>query len=62
MAGPLHPITLFNSVALLASIALSLVRLCLRKQPHKSTSYQVSPPTVKLKGTVELSMNDLREF
>uniref|UniRef100_A0A674PGJ1 Transmembrane protein 63C n=1 Tax=Takifugu rubripes TaxID=31033 RepID=A0A674PGJ1_TAKRU len=39
--GLLHPITLFNSVSLLASIALSLVGLCLRKQPHKSMSYQV---------------------
>lgn len=62
MSGPLHPITLFNSVALLAAIALSLVRLCLRKQPHKSTSYQVSSPTVKLKVNVELSMNELGEF
>ncbi|XP_029688774.1 calcium permeable stress-gated cation channel 1 isoform X2 [Takifugu rubripes] len=40
--GLLHPITLFNSVSLLASIALSLVGLCLRKQPHKSMSYQMS--------------------
>lgn len=58
MAGPLHPITLFNSVALLASIALSLVRLCLRKQPLKSTSYQVCSPTAKLNVNVELSMNE----
>ncbi|TNM95471.1 hypothetical protein fugu_016554 [Takifugu bimaculatus] len=40
--GLLHPITLFNSVSLLASIALCLVGLCLRKQPHKSMSYQMS--------------------
>lgn len=58
MSGPLHPITLFNSVALLAAVALSLVRLCLRKQPHKSTSYQVSSPSVRLKVNVELSMNE----
>lgn len=58
MSGPLHPITLFNLVALLAAVALSLVRLCLRKQPHKSTSYQVSSPSVKLKVNVELSMNE----
>uniref|UniRef100_A0A674PI69 Transmembrane protein 63C n=1 Tax=Takifugu rubripes TaxID=31033 RepID=A0A674PI69_TAKRU len=45
--GLLHPITLFNSVSLLASIALSLVGLCLRKQPHKSMSYQVGSATVK---------------
>lgn len=42
LTGPVHPITLFTLVSLLASIALSLFRLCLRKQPNKSTSYQVS--------------------
>uniref|UniRef100_A0A3Q3VRQ2 Uncharacterized protein n=1 Tax=Mola mola TaxID=94237 RepID=A0A3Q3VRQ2_MOLML len=40
--GPIHPITLFTSVSLLTCIAFSLFRLCLRKQPHKSTSYQMS--------------------
>uniref|UniRef100_A0A671UL01 Transmembrane protein 63C n=1 Tax=Sparus aurata TaxID=8175 RepID=A0A671UL01_SPAAU len=42
--GPMHPITLFTSVSLLSSIAFSLFRLCLKKQPDKSTSYQVSSP------------------
>uniref|UniRef100_A0A4W6F2D8 Transmembrane protein 63C n=1 Tax=Lates calcarifer TaxID=8187 RepID=A0A4W6F2D8_LATCA len=40
--GPVHPITLFTLVSLLSCIAFSLFRLCLRKQPDKSTSYQVS--------------------
>lgn len=62
MSGPLHPITLFNLVALLAAVALSLVRLCLRKQPHKSTSYQVSSPSVKLQVNVELSLNENLAF
>lgn len=61
MSGLLHPITLFNSVSLLAAVALFLVCLCLRKQPHKSTSYQVGSPSVKLKVNVELSVNDLGE-
>lgn len=42
VTGPVHPITLFTSVSLLFSIAFSLFRLCLRKQPDKSSSYQVS--------------------
>lgn len=42
ITGPAHPITLFTSVSLLASVAFSLIRLCLRKQPHRSSSYQVS--------------------
>lgn len=42
ITGPVHPITLFTLVSLLASIAFSLLRLCLRKHPRKSTSYQVS--------------------
>ncbi|XP_039993652.1 calcium permeable stress-gated cation channel 1 isoform X3 [Xiphias gladius] len=40
--GPVHPITLFTLVSLLSCIAFSLLRLCLRKQPDKSTSYQMS--------------------
>uniref|UniRef100_A0A665WXY9 Transmembrane protein 63C n=1 Tax=Echeneis naucrates TaxID=173247 RepID=A0A665WXY9_ECHNA len=40
--GPVHPITLFTLVSLLSCIAISLFRLCLRKQPDRSTSYQVS--------------------
>ncbi|KAF7665823.1 hypothetical protein LDENG_00130600 [Lucifuga dentata] len=40
--GPAHPITLFTFVSLLFCIAFSLVRLCLKKQPDKSTSYQMS--------------------
>lgn len=45
LTGPTHPITLFTSVSLLSSIAFSLFRLCLKKQPDKSTSYQVSSAT-----------------
>ncbi|XP_061700561.1 calcium permeable stress-gated cation channel 1 [Syngnathoides biaculeatus] len=37
-----HPITLFTLVSLLSSIAVSFFRLCLKKQPDKSTSYQMS--------------------
>ncbi|XP_053701952.1 calcium permeable stress-gated cation channel 1 [Synchiropus splendidus] len=40
--GPVHPITLFVFVSLLCCIAFSLVRLCLKKQPDKSSSYQMS--------------------
>ncbi|KAG7238555.1 hypothetical protein INR49_030828 [Caranx melampygus] len=40
--GPVHPITLFTLVSLLCCIAFSLFRLCLRKQPDKSMSYQMS--------------------
>ncbi|XP_071376983.1 calcium permeable stress-gated cation channel 1 [Centroberyx affinis] len=40
--GPVHPITLFTFVSLLSCIAFSLFRLCLRKQPDKSTSYPMS--------------------
>ncbi|XP_042245157.1 calcium permeable stress-gated cation channel 1 isoform X1 [Thunnus maccoyii] len=40
--GPVHPITIFTSVSLLLCIAFSLFCLCLRKQPDKSTSYQMS--------------------
>ncbi|TDG98784.1 hypothetical protein EPR50_G00204100 [Perca flavescens] len=40
--GPAHPITLFTLVSLISCIAFSLFRLCLRKQPDKSTSYQMS--------------------
>ncbi|XP_040916563.1 calcium permeable stress-gated cation channel 1 [Toxotes jaculatrix] len=40
--GLVHPITLFTLVSLLSCIAFSLFRLCLRKQPDKSTSYQMS--------------------
>nr|XP_046269751.1 calcium permeable stress-gated cation channel 1 [Scatophagus argus] len=40
--GPVHPITLFTLVSLLSSVAISLLRLCLRKQQDKSTSYQMS--------------------
>ncbi|XP_040056289.2 osmosensitive cation channel TMEM63C isoform X2 [Gasterosteus aculeatus] len=40
--GPVHPITLFTLVSLLSCVAFCLFRLCLRKQPDKSTSYQMS--------------------
>uniref|UniRef100_A0A7N6FKX7 Transmembrane protein 63C n=1 Tax=Anabas testudineus TaxID=64144 RepID=A0A7N6FKX7_ANATE len=40
--GPVHPITLFTLVSLLSCTAFSLFRLCLRKHPNKSTSYQMS--------------------
>ncbi|XP_029972306.1 osmosensitive cation channel TMEM63C [Salarias fasciatus] len=40
--GPIHPITLFTSVSLISCMACYLLRLCLRKQPDKSTSYQMS--------------------
>uniref|UniRef100_A0A3Q3QBH3 Transmembrane protein 63C n=1 Tax=Monopterus albus TaxID=43700 RepID=A0A3Q3QBH3_MONAL len=40
--GPVHPITFFTLVSLLSCIAVSLCRLCLRKQPDKSASYQMS--------------------
>ncbi|KAM4624968.1 calcium permeable stress-gated cation channel 1 [Polymixia lowei] len=40
--GPVHPITLFTFASLLSCLAFSLFRLCLRKQPDKSTSYQMS--------------------
>uniref|UniRef100_A0A8C7PBS8 Transmembrane protein 63C n=1 Tax=Oncorhynchus mykiss TaxID=8022 RepID=A0A8C7PBS8_ONCMY len=40
--GPVHPITLFTFVSLLSCLAFSLLGLCLRKQPDKSSSYQVS--------------------
>uniref|UniRef100_A0A3Q1FW74 Transmembrane protein 63C n=1 Tax=Acanthochromis polyacanthus TaxID=80966 RepID=A0A3Q1FW74_9TELE len=43
--GPVHPITLFTLVSLITCIACYLFRLCLRKQPDKSTSYQVSSST-----------------
>uniref|UniRef100_A0A8C7PDK8 Transmembrane protein 63C n=1 Tax=Oncorhynchus mykiss TaxID=8022 RepID=A0A8C7PDK8_ONCMY len=42
--GPVHPITLFTFVSLLSCLAFSLLGLCLRKQPDKSSSYQVSYP------------------
>uniref|UniRef100_A0A7N8WX89 Transmembrane protein 63C n=1 Tax=Mastacembelus armatus TaxID=205130 RepID=A0A7N8WX89_9TELE len=44
--GPVHPITLFTLVSLLSCIAFSLFRLCLKKQPDKSSSYQVSSSTI----------------
>ncbi|XP_061824757.2 calcium permeable stress-gated cation channel 1 isoform X2 [Nerophis lumbriciformis] len=40
--GSVHPITLFTLVSLLSSVAISFFRLCLKKQPDKSTSYQMS--------------------
>uniref|UniRef100_A0A3Q4GIX0 Transmembrane protein 63C n=1 Tax=Neolamprologus brichardi TaxID=32507 RepID=A0A3Q4GIX0_NEOBR len=40
--GPMHPITLFTLVSHIFCIVCYLFRLCLRKQPDKSTSYQVS--------------------
>lgn len=41
LKGPLHPITLFTLASLLSCVAFSLFRLCLRKRPDKSSSYQV---------------------
>uniref|UniRef100_A0AAQ6ALC4 Transmembrane protein 63C n=1 Tax=Amphiprion ocellaris TaxID=80972 RepID=A0AAQ6ALC4_AMPOC len=43
--GPVHPITLFTLASLIACIACYLFRLCLRKQPDKSTSYQPTEGT-----------------
>ncbi|CAB1415676.1 unnamed protein product [Pleuronectes platessa] len=40
--GAVHPITLFTFVSLLSCIVFSLFRLCLRKRPDKSMSYQMS--------------------
>ncbi|XP_076017846.1 osmosensitive cation channel TMEM63C [Genypterus blacodes] len=40
--GSVHPITLFTFVSLLSCVAFSLLHLCLKKQPDKSTSYQMS--------------------
>uniref|UniRef100_A0A3P8XVS8 Transmembrane protein 63C n=1 Tax=Esox lucius TaxID=8010 RepID=A0A3P8XVS8_ESOLU len=40
--GPVRPITLFTFISLLCCIAFSLFGFCLRKQPDKSSSYQVS--------------------
>uniref|UniRef100_A0A4W5KGN1 Transmembrane protein 63C n=1 Tax=Hucho hucho TaxID=62062 RepID=A0A4W5KGN1_9TELE len=40
--GPVRPITLFTFVSLLSCLAFSLLGICLRKQPDKSSSYQVS--------------------
>ncbi|XP_020569070.2 calcium permeable stress-gated cation channel 1 [Oryzias latipes] len=40
--GPVHPITIFTLVSLISCIACCLFRLCLRKTPDKSTSYQMS--------------------
>uniref|UniRef100_A0A4W5MX23 Transmembrane protein 63C n=1 Tax=Hucho hucho TaxID=62062 RepID=A0A4W5MX23_9TELE len=40
--GPMCPITLFTFVSLLSCLVFSLFGLCLRKQPDKSSSYQVS--------------------
>ncbi|CAI5696655.1 unnamed protein product [Oreochromis niloticus] len=40
--GPMHPITLFTLVSHIFCIVCYLFRLCLRKQPDKSTSYQMS--------------------
>uniref|UniRef100_A0A8C7CWM7 Transmembrane protein 63C n=1 Tax=Oncorhynchus kisutch TaxID=8019 RepID=A0A8C7CWM7_ONCKI len=39
--GPVHSITLFTFVSLLSCLAFSLLGLCLRKQPDKSSSYQI---------------------
>ncbi|XP_019940803.1 calcium permeable stress-gated cation channel 1 isoform X2 [Paralichthys olivaceus] len=40
--GAVHPITLFTFASLLSCIVFSLFRLCLRKRPDKSMSYQMS--------------------
>uniref|UniRef100_A0A8C7DED5 Transmembrane protein 63C n=1 Tax=Oncorhynchus kisutch TaxID=8019 RepID=A0A8C7DED5_ONCKI len=40
--GPMRPITLFTFVSLLSCLVFSLFSLCLRKQPDKSSSYQMS--------------------
>ncbi|XP_037551093.1 calcium permeable stress-gated cation channel 1 [Nematolebias whitei] len=40
--GPVHPITLFTLVSLVSCVACSVFRMCLRKTPDKSTSYQMS--------------------
>ncbi|KAI3367746.1 hypothetical protein L3Q82_026590, partial [Scortum barcoo] len=53
--GPVHPITLFTLVSLLSSIAFSLFRLCLRKQPDKSMSYQLFVASVLLEPELALT-------
>ncbi|KAM9708000.1 calcium permeable stress-gated cation channel 1 isoform 1-T1 [Menidia menidia] len=40
--GPVHPITLFTLGSLISCVACYIFRLCLRKIPDKSTSYQMS--------------------
>ncbi|KAJ7990709.1 hypothetical protein DPEC_G00289730 [Dallia pectoralis] len=40
--GPTHSITLFTFISLLCCISISLFGLCLRKQPDKLSSYQMS--------------------
>ncbi|XP_077477601.1 osmosensitive cation channel TMEM63C [Stigmatopora argus] len=45
--GAVHPITLFTLASLLSSIVISFFRLCLKKQPDKSTSYQMSNQTAE---------------
>lgn len=44
VTGLVHPITLFTLASLISCITCYLFRLCLRKTPNKSTSYQVCPP------------------
>uniref|UniRef100_A0A3Q1CTL2 Transmembrane protein 63C n=1 Tax=Amphiprion ocellaris TaxID=80972 RepID=A0A3Q1CTL2_AMPOC len=55
--GPVHPITLFTLASLIACIACYLFRLCLRKQPDKSTSYQVSSSTTHCSSGEVLILN-----
>uniref|UniRef100_A0A3Q2ZP44 Transmembrane protein 63C n=1 Tax=Kryptolebias marmoratus TaxID=37003 RepID=A0A3Q2ZP44_KRYMA len=56
--GPVHPITLFTLVSLVSCVACYLFRMCLRKTPDKSTSYQVCsarnhpPPTPPFTSTL----------
>ncbi|XP_041827930.1 calcium permeable stress-gated cation channel 1 isoform X2 [Melanotaenia boesemani] len=42
-----HPITLFTLASLISCVACYLFRLCLRKTPDKSTSYQMSDQPVE---------------
>ncbi|KAM7375803.1 hypothetical protein PAMP_005571 [Pampus punctatissimus] len=53
--GPVHPITIFTSVSLFSCIAFSLLRLCLRKQPDKSMSYQLFVASVLLEPELALT-------
>uniref|UniRef100_A0A3Q1KDC9 Uncharacterized protein n=1 Tax=Anabas testudineus TaxID=64144 RepID=A0A3Q1KDC9_ANATE len=53
--GPVHPITLFTLVSLLSCTAFSLFRLCLRKHPNKSTSYQLFVASVLLEPELALT-------
>uniref|UniRef100_A0A8C8ELL3 Calcium permeable stress-gated cation channel 1 n=1 Tax=Oncorhynchus tshawytscha TaxID=74940 RepID=A0A8C8ELL3_ONCTS len=53
--GPMRPITLFTFVSLLSCLVFSLFSLCLRKQPDKSSSYQLFVASVLLEPELGLT-------